>query len=173
MVLLSPMMSLISLLTDPSKLSANTFFKNDELNILEVIEDIESHLLILHSTEDEIIPFRHSQLLFERYSKLSSNPSVDLIEIEKLKHNELLTVLQTTLNNRLQKEFITFLSKVQDCRGAEYYIEKREKKEMEKRGRIGLELMNGIKASKTKRKNSRERVSSVHLKRMKDSLNNM
>lgn len=102
-ILLAPMMSLISLLTDEVKLGVNTFFKNDELNTFEVIENIESHLLILHSRHDEIIPFRHSELIYQRYLKLSQNPSVDLIEIEQLKHNEILIVLQSSLHNKLQK----------------------------------------------------------------------
>lgn len=97
------MMSLISLLTEESRLGINTFFKNDELSTFEVVENIESHLLILHSKQDEIIPFRHSELIYQRYLKLSRNPSVDLIEIEQLKHNDTLIVLQSTLHNKLQQ----------------------------------------------------------------------
>jgi hypothetical protein len=96
---------------------------------------------------------------------------VDLIEIEDLKHNELLAVLQTTLNNRLQKEFIGFLRKVEECKSAEYYILKRQKKEMEKRGRIGLELMHVMKKDKDRRRRSVERVSEGRLQRIKGSLN--
>jgi esterase/lipase len=57
-VLLSPMASLISLF-EP-KLTPFTFFKDDEFNILEIVENIESHILIVHSRDDELIPFRHS-----------------------------------------------------------------------------------------------------------------
>ena len=63
-VLIAPMMSLISFLTDEKKLGINSFFKNDEMNIFEVIENIESHILIMHSKHDELIPYRHSELLY-------------------------------------------------------------------------------------------------------------
>ena len=87
-ILISPMMSLISLIEDESKLGVNTLFKNDELNILEVIENIESHLLIMHSKHDEMIPFRHSQLIYQRYVKFSKFwPLAHLVEVQNLRHN--------------------------------------------------------------------------------------
>jgi hypothetical protein len=57
-VLLAPLASLISLFED--KLSPFTFFKEDQFNLLEVVENIQSHLFIAHSRHDELIPFRHA-----------------------------------------------------------------------------------------------------------------
>ena len=39
-VLVAPMMSLVSLMADENKLGINSFFKDDELNTFEVIENI-------------------------------------------------------------------------------------------------------------------------------------
>ena len=59
-ILVSPMLSLISFLSDENTLGINTFFKQDEFSTIEVIQNIESHLLIMHSRDDEMIPFKHS-----------------------------------------------------------------------------------------------------------------
>jgi len=72
-VLVSPMMSLISLLSEHEKLQFGTFFRNDEFSTFKVIDNIEAHLMLIHSLHDELIPFKHSQLIYERYVTNSSN----------------------------------------------------------------------------------------------------
>ena len=66
----------------------NSFFKDDELNSFEVIENIQSYLLFIHSKDDEMIPFKHSQLMYQRYVNLSKYWwGAHLIEVENLRHN--------------------------------------------------------------------------------------
>jgi hypothetical protein len=57
-----------------------------------------------------------------------------LIEIAKIKHNDILAYLRTSKENKLQKEFLSFLAKMQESEPAEYYMERRQVKEL---GRVG------------------------------------
>ena len=60
--LLAPMASLFSIFEE--NLTPYTFFKEDEFCLLEIVENIESHIFIAHSRDDSIIPFRHSQIIY-------------------------------------------------------------------------------------------------------------
>ncbi len=73
-ILLAPMASLFSIFED--NLTPYTFFKDDEFCLLEVVENIESHIFIAHSRDDSIIPFRHSQIIYERYVQVTGSPYI-------------------------------------------------------------------------------------------------
>jgi hypothetical protein len=68
----------------------------------------------MHSRHDELIPFRHSQLIYQRYVKLSKNSSVQLVEVQNLTHNELLGYIQFVKDNHLRRAFYEFLNRTED-----------------------------------------------------------
>lgn len=71
-VLQSALASIYSLFVDD--LSPYSTFSNDCFSVLEAVGSISCFLVILHSREDEIVPFRHAEVLFERHRLVSSNP---------------------------------------------------------------------------------------------------
>jgi fermentation-respiration switch protein FrsA (DUF1100 family) len=86
-ILQSPLASVYSLFTE--ELTPYSSFSNDCFNLVDHISDINSFLVIIHSKQDEVIPFTHSKALFEKYQMTNSNPFCFLLEVTGLKHNQM------------------------------------------------------------------------------------
>lgn len=52
--------------------------------------------MLAHSRDDELIPFRHSEIIYERYTQISKNPSIELVELKRINHNEIHHCLTST-----------------------------------------------------------------------------
>lgn len=97
LVLQSPLASIYSLFSD--ELTPYSNFTNDCFSVLEAIGSVNCFLVILHSREDEIVPFRHAEILFERHRLVSSNPFCFLAEVTALKHNHMHAYLSDLSSN--------------------------------------------------------------------------
>lgn len=110
-IMLAPMASLFSIFEE--NLTPYTFFKEDEFCLLEVVENIESHIFIAHSRDDNIIPFRHSQIIYERYVQITGSPFIEFLELKEVSHNGMHQYLTSSAQNSFQREFFNFLRKAE------------------------------------------------------------
>lgn len=106
-VLQSPLASIYSLFAD--KVSPYTSYRNDCFNLLDYIGDISSFLVIMHSKEDEVVPFEHSQALFDRHRARSASPFGFLLEVSHLGHNQMHFLLGDMVSNPLQQTLHDYL----------------------------------------------------------------
>lgn len=106
-VLQSPLASIYSLFVE--NLSPYSTFTNDCFSILDNIGNINCFLLLVHSRGDEIIPIKHSQVLYERHRMISSNPYCFLLEVTALKHNHMHAFLGDAASNKVRDNFHSYL----------------------------------------------------------------
>ena len=86
-----------------SNLHEDIKFKEDYFSNIELIEKVKSKLFIVHSSGDEIIPFSHAKLLFDKYVKVNGHGQITFIEIGKLSHNSLHRFIVSLSENELKK----------------------------------------------------------------------
>lgn len=72
--------------------------------------DISSFLVIIHSRDDEVIPYKHAQILYERHRMVSSNPYCFLLEVTALKHNHMHAFLADINRNKVRDQFHSYLN---------------------------------------------------------------
>jgi hypothetical protein len=63
----------------------------------------------MHSSGDEIIPFSHAKVLYEKYMMRNGDDNIDFIEISDIKHNSLHRYIVSSVNNKLQKELFEYI----------------------------------------------------------------
>ena len=71
------------------ELNPNVDFEDDYFSNLKLISKVKSKIFITHSSGDEIIPFSHAKVLFDKFVKKNSIEQITLIEIGRLKLNAL------------------------------------------------------------------------------------
>lgn len=54
-------------------------FEEDHFSNLDMIGKIKGRLFITHSTGDEIIPFNHAKLLFDKFVKINGHGRITFI----------------------------------------------------------------------------------------------
>ena len=84
-------------------------FKEDHFANIDLIAEVDSKVLILHSSADEIIPISHAKLLFQKFVRKNGEGDIDFVEVSKIKHNSLHRYIVSQQENALQKEVFTFL----------------------------------------------------------------
>ena len=106
-VLQSPIASISCIFQ--KELSKNTYFKEDYLANLKYFELIRGKIFMAHSSSDEIIPFSHSQMLYDKYCSRHGDSNITFIEVNKIKHNQMNCYIASEKHNSLKTEIKTFL----------------------------------------------------------------
>lgn len=78
-------------------------FQDDHFSNLKLITKVKSRIFLTHSSGDEIIPFSHAKLLFERFVRKNGHGQITFIEVGKIKHNSLHRYIVADVENELQR----------------------------------------------------------------------
>ena len=103
----SPLASLYSLLED--QVSSQESYQNDSLSLIDHIGEVSSFLVIIHSHDDEVVPFAHSQALFERHRMRNSSVYCFLLEVRAYKHSELHAAITAPHQNEVREAVHKYL----------------------------------------------------------------
>ena len=71
---------------------------------------------MMHSLDDEIIPFFHAKKLYNRYIRYNSPSSIKLLEIFKVGHNSLHSLFIEQEVNYIQKHLFEFLDQAENAK---------------------------------------------------------
>ena len=74
------------------------------------MKKIESEVIIIHSSSDEIIPVQHAVKLYNTVKKHSKHPYA-FLEVDKIRHNEMHYFLSAS-GNQLNQIFIDLMAKL-------------------------------------------------------------
>jgi pimeloyl-ACP methyl ester carboxylesterase len=92
-----------------SSLNPDMKFKEDYFATINHVADIKGKLFIMHSSGDEIIPFAHAKVLYDKFMIKNGCENVEFIEVAKIKHNSLHRYIASPVKNELQKELFEFI----------------------------------------------------------------
>lgn len=103
-ILQSPLASVSCMFVD--NLHKDIKFEEDYFCNLDLIHRLNCEVMILHSLNDDVIPYRHACLLFEKYAEAQGYEKIQFLEVENLKHNGMHSYLCSSKTNKLRTAFI-------------------------------------------------------------------
>ena len=74
-------------------------FTEDYFANIDLIAKVKGKVFIVHSSNDEIIPFEQVKLLFDKYVEKNKEADIYFIEVAKLKHNALHKYISSNRRN--------------------------------------------------------------------------